>query len=267
MKIYLKSLLRIGIILIFTVLTFSLTACASILQSDLFNRIFLNNTNQPESNSETKSQENLAQVVKIAESTDQKILATGKSLIGLPYGQTNIEVAGKKFNMDCIGIVAAIYWGAGIDISADFKKYSGNGVARLYESLKNRKTLRDSIYPHPGDIIFWDNTWDKNNDGQFGNDFLTHAGVVVKVEEDGTIHYIHANFFSGVTIEYMNLEKPNVYKNEYGKIINSPLYLASSFGNPKNPPKWTSGELFRVFGDGLKTAASFGTGNSPDNRM
>jgi hypothetical protein len=36
-----------------------------------------------------------------------------------------------------------------------------------------------------GDIIFWDNTWDRNGNKRFGDDPLTHAGIVISIDEDG----------------------------------------------------------------------------------
>ncbi|MCX7023402.1 MAG: CHAP domain-containing protein [Spirochaetes bacterium] len=188
----------------------------------------------------------------------ERLLATATGVIGVKYGQKGVLVAGKSFDMDCIGTVSALFWGAGVDITVDFGKYDGNGVARLYASLEDRGALRDARTPEAGDVVFWDDTWDRNGDGTFGNDPLTHAGVILKIDGDGTAHYIHANIFKGVTIEFMNLGNPGVSRDANGKIINSPLYMASWQGNPKNPPRWTSGDLFKIYGDGGKAAASFG---------
>lgn len=178
-----------------------------------------------------------------------KIIASAKSLLGIKYNTQGIEVNGKKFTIDCIGTIRAAFWSAGIDIAQDFYKYTGNGVACLYFSLKDRNALKNGNVPTIGDIIFWDNTWDKNGDGVFGNDPLTHAGIVLEVDDDGTIKYLHASVSKGVTIDAMNLNTPSLCKNENGKIINSGLYLGSYLGNPNNPPLWTSGDLFRAFGD------------------
>ncbi len=178
-----------------------------------------------------------------------QIITSAKNLIGIKYNTNGVEVNGKKFTIDCIGTIRAAFWGAGIDIAQDFYKYTGNGVACLYFSLKDRNALKQEKVPAVGDVIFWDNTWDKNGDGVFGNDPLTHAGIVVEIDDDGTIKYLHASVSKGVTIDAMNLNTPSLWKNESGKIINSGLYLGSYYGNPKNPPQWTSGDLFRAFGD------------------
>ncbi len=188
----------------------------------------------------------------------EKIVTVANGVIGVKYGQKGVTVAGKTFTMDCIGTVSALYWGAGVDITADFGKYDGNGVSQLYQSLRDRKALREGKAPEVGDVVFWDNTWDRNEDGVFGNDPLTHAGVVVKVDPDGTAHYVHANVFKGVTIEFMNLDDPSTNRNADGKVINSGLYMGSYQGNPKNPPRWTSGDLWKVYGDSDKTTATYG---------
>lgn len=154
----------------------------------------------------------------------------------------------KKFTIDCIGTICAAFWGADIGIAQDFY-YTGNCGACLYFSLKDRGALKQEKVPDINDVVFWDNTWDKNSDKVFGHDPLTHAEIVVEVDDDGTIKYIQASVSKGATIDAMNLNTTSLWKNEAGKIINSGIYLGSYYGNPKNPPQWTSGELFRAFGD------------------
>lgn len=163
---------------------------------------------------------------------------------------STVYVRGKKFTLDCIGTVAAIFYGAGIDIMADAGKFyapGDNGVAMFYKSLKNKNGVYKSKYPKPGDVIFWDNTWDRNSNGRFGDDPLTHVGLVTKVDNDGTIHYIHDNYVYGIVVETMNLYRPKDIRDENGKIINSALYMNSSETKKLSHP-WLSGDLFREFG-------------------
>ncbi len=179
----------------------------------------------------------------------EKILDQAFALLGKKPNSTVI-VKNKKFKLDCVGTVSAIFYSVGIDITKDFRKYRGNGVSRIYHSLKDKVSVYTDKWPKVGDIIFWENTWDRNNDGIIGNDPFTHAGIVVKVDDDGTIHYIHENYFLGVVVERMNLYKPNVYKDISGKIINSPMYTGSSIRN--HPEKWLSGDLWKEFGGVIK---------------
>lgn len=159
----------------------------------------------------------------------------------------NVVVNGKSFMLDCIGTVAAVFYNAGIDITKDFHKYQGNGVSRFYHTVRDKNGIYSGKLPAVGDVVFWSNTWDSNGDGVFGNDPLTHVGIVTKVDQDGTIHYIHENYVTGIVVEQMNLFRPGVHRDEYGKIINSPMYINSSIYN-KPDHAWLSGELWTSTG-------------------
>ena len=186
--------------------------------------------------------------------TLQTILDQADALIGKkPY--EIVTVNNKKFQLDCIGTVSAIFYSAKINIRKYFPKYKGNGVSRFYYTLRDIKTLYKENIPEVGDVIFWDNTWDRNGDEIIGNDPLTHTALVIKVDDDGTIHYIHLNYVYGVIIEQMNLFHPTVYKNEDGKEINSPMYINSSL--KLHPEHWLSGDLFKHFGGVLKVKEHF----------
>ncbi len=186
------------------------------------------------------------------------LLKSATSLIG-NKPEAKVTIKGKAFILDCIGTVRAAYWGAGLDISADFGRFSGNGVGILYQSLEARQALLADASPGIGDIVFWDNTWDRNGDGVFGNDPLTHAGIVVALDSDGTITYLHADYSRGVVLASMNLSHPGVYEDKDGKIINTPLYMGSGRGKTSNPPRWLSGDLWKAFGGLVKIRQSFET--------
>jgi len=123
-------------------------------------------------------------------------------------GRTTLNVNGRIFNLDCSGTVMAVYYYAGIDLSRDFGKYSGGGTSRIYQYLDDKKLLYNTLNPVPGDIIFWDNTFDSNGDG-IRNDYLTHMGIVVEVSELGTITYLHEHYKKGIILETMNLVIPD----------------------------------------------------------
>lgn len=122
-------------------------------------------------------------------------------------GKSKLNVNGKVFNLDCSGTVMAIYYYAGIDLSRDFNKYSGGGTSRIYQYLDDKNLLYETKMPVPGDIIFWDNTYDYNGDG-LRNDVLTHMGIVVEVAGDGTVTYLHEHYKKGIILESMNLKFP-----------------------------------------------------------
>jgi hypothetical protein len=165
-------------------------------------------------------------------------------------GRQELVVRGRRFNMDCTGVVLAIYYSAGLDLSRDLERYSGNGVARLFKSLEARDLLYRTRDPAPGDIIFWDNTYDRNGDGRM-NDTLTHTGMVVNTYPDGRVEYIHLNYRRGIILENMNLHHPDAYlETRSGKvtIVNSPMRMKEA-GQP-HPEKWLASQLYRVFGKG-----------------
>lgn len=124
-------------------------------------------------------------------------------------GAESLKVGDQTFRMDCSGVVSAIYARAGIDLLSKLSNYRGNGVTRLYRFLEDNDLLYRTTDPAPGDIIFWDNTWDANEDGKF-NDYFTHVGMVVNRLPDGTIEYIHHHYTKGIILEWMNLHKPDV---------------------------------------------------------
>ena len=63
------------------------------------------------------------------------------------------------------------------------------GLDLLYE-LTDRATQPQFVYTHRWqlhDVVFWDNTWDANGDGDRTNDPRTHAGIVLAVDDDRLI--------------------------------------------------------------------------------
>jgi hypothetical protein len=197
--------------------------------------------------------------------SDQKaVLASARTLIGLAP-ESRVNVNGRTFVLDCIGTVSAIFYGIDIDVQRDFRRYSGDGVNRLYQSLKALNTLHKDLYPRPGDVIFWDNTWDANGDGILTDDPRTHAGVVLSVDKDGTIHYVHEHIIKGVTIEAMNLLHPRDYYDPQGRIINNALAMNSGISRKNNPPHWTSGDLWDSFGDILRVRKHFEVADTPSD--
>jgi hypothetical protein len=197
-----------------------------------------------------------ARPARAATSDDElKIVDSSKRLVGMKPN-AKVVVNGKTFTLDCIGTVCAIYYRLNIDLAKDFDDYPGNGVNRLYMSLDARGVLHRDRYPRTGDVIFWDNTWDANGDADRTNDPRTHAGIVLAVDDDGTIHYVHENLYKGVVIETMNLLKPTVAIDDAGKKINSGMAIATLSGGPK-PERNLAGDVFNTFGDPLKAKVDF----------
>lgn len=178
---------------------------------------------------------------------ERAVVDSARLLVG-QKPSAKVTVNGRTFVLDCIGTVAATFWRMSVDVQKDFSKYSGNGVKRLYASLEALGALHADRYPRPGDIVFWDNTWDANGDGNRANDPRTHAGIVLAVDDDGTLHYLHSSIAAGVVIEVMNLLHPGSQFDQAGKRINSSMAIATVSGGPR-PAKFLAGDVFWRFGD------------------
>ncbi|MFW6363401.1 MAG: NlpC/P60 family protein [Spirochaeta sp.] len=156
-------------------------------------------------------------------------------------GAESLEVRDRSFRIDCTGVVQAIYYSAGIDLIAPLGAYSGNGVVRLHSYLADEQLVHGGREALPGDLIFWDNTYDRNKSGR-PDDKLTHVGMIVSVEDNGDIQYIHHNYARGIVIEYMNLQTPEVHS----RIEDGNTVIVNSFMRARSAPdydKTLSGEL------------------------
>ncbi len=159
--------------------------------------------------------------------------------------ETQSTIVGETtFSYDCSGTILTVYAHAGIYLIDLFGNYTGNGVARLHGIAADYKVLHVRNLPEPGDVIFWDNSYDRNQDGNW-NDPLTHAGLVISVADDGTVEYLHHNYRRGIVTATMNLLKPDIYQNGEGSELNSPMRMASQ--RSANPDLWLSSHLFREF--------------------
>ena len=181
-----------------------------------------------------------------ASSIQRRVAEAARSFVG--QNPEMLYVGNKGFRCDCTGVVLASYYKAGIDLQPAFSEERGNGVARLYAVAERYKLVAPVDRPQPGDIIFWDNTYDHNADGKWG-DPLTHAGIVVDVSPDGQISYVHHNYRRGVVTARMNLRKPDTYQAQTSNgtlLVNSPMRMKSH--RYIKPEAWLSSHLFRSFG-------------------
>jgi cell wall-associated NlpC family hydrolase len=160
-------------------------------------------------------------------------------------GKEELWVGGKQYTKDCSGTVSAIYAYAGLDLQKLYVGYTGGGTQRMFNALKDMNLLLTQN-PQVGDLIFWDNTYDSNGNGKW-DDYLTHVGMVVKVNPNGSLQYVHDHVIKGITIEYMDLNQPDTWKKELnGKTveINSPMRMNSN----STMNTWLASHHFRAFG-------------------
>ncbi|MCX5723191.1 MAG: NlpC/P60 family protein [Nitrospirae bacterium] len=159
-------------------------------------------------------------------------------------GASTIEVNGRRIAYDCAGVTRAIFLEHGIDLyDSNARDPKANGVRLIYAHVRQHGTFHQGPMVDPGDLVFFDNTWDYNGDGKV-NDPLTHVGIVERQEQDGTVVFISR--VSGAVERYhMNLAFPHVHKTDDGKILNDYLRRKDTL-NPANTG-YLTGELFAQF--------------------
>lgn len=159
-------------------------------------------------------------------------------------GATTIDSGGRRIAYDCAGVTRAIYLEHGIDLYDGSAPHSAvNGVRLIHAHLHQHGRLHQGPVVNPGDLVFFDNTWDRNGDGVV-NDPLTHVGVVERVEKDGTVFFISR--VAGAVQRYrMNLAFPHLHQAEDGRIVND--YMRRNAGGSHGRGSLT-GELFAFFG-------------------
>ena len=169
-------------------------------------------------------------------STSQSISQKQKQLVeaaNWAKGRKYLTINGQRFRMDCSGVIRAIYFKAGIDLAKDFNKYKGGGTQRIHETLRVKGLIYRPTVPVPGDILFWDNTYDANHNGR-SDDMLSHIGMVVSSDKkSGNVIYVHHNEKKGIVFEKMNLLHPDdptynaVMRSQRAKKLPGNKYLAS----------------------------------------
>ena len=171
------------------------------------------------------------QVEPLPESTPMEV-GTRISEIALGLkGQQSLSVNGESIRYDCSGFVLATYALADVSLSGNTRS--------IFESAVERSLLVDT--PNVGDVVFFDNTYDRNNNQRL-DDVLTHIAIVVAIDPDGTIQMVHLGG-KGITDLTMNLKHPTEHTSSTGKLWNS--YLRVNRKGESSPR--LTGQLFRAF--------------------
>ena len=170
--------------------------------------------------------------------------ALAQAAVGL-LGRSRIEVGSRQFTSDCSGLARGVYVTQRIDLYSSLGELDGgNGVGRIYTHVMQHGRIHYGPTVHPGDLVFFHNTWDFNRDG-FPNDPLTHVGVVERVELDGTVVFV--SWVSAGAERYrMNLQEPDTHKTADGRVLND-FMRRKGLGDPK-ATRYLTGQLFAAFG-------------------
>ncbi len=170
--------------------------------------------------------------------------ALAETAVGF-LGRSLIEVGGRRFTFDCSGLVRGVYVTQGIDVYDGLGELDGgNGVGRIYGHVVRHGQIHYGPTVHPGDLVFFHNTWDFNGDGRI-NDPLTHVGLVERVEGDGTVVFV-SRVSGGIERYRMNLRRPHTHRTSDGRVLNDFLRRKGS-RDPNTTPTLT-GQLFAGFG-------------------
>ncbi len=167
----------------------------------------------------------------------------------------SVNIKGKFIKLDCSNYVKAVYLAStGKDLfdeaikSGIYEKIKKSkkfgrrfGVVMLYVLFRHKYNV--SKVPQIGDIIFFDNTYDKNRNKIY-DDPLTHTGIVVDIDSNNTVKFIHAGTSKGIDTSYLNMSHPSIYKKN-GKILNSFL-KRKKYWDKTN--KRMAGQLVKSFG-------------------
>jgi hypothetical protein len=158
---------------------------------------------------------------------------------------------GRGGGIDCSTYVRSAYLAAGIDLYASASPRD-NGVRAIHRYVRKHGRLQRARLPAKGDLVFFDNSYDRNRDGRL-NDPFTHAGLVEQVLADGTAMIIHATNH-GIVREPMNLLRPHEDADADRRPINAPLRRKTA-RDPAHMPRLMS-ELFAGFGTVLPRMAT-----------
>ncbi len=168
------------------------------------------------------------------------IVRTAAKLVGA----TTIKMNGRRIAYDCAGVTRAIFLKHGIDLyDSEPGDADANGVRIIYEHIRQQGTFHQGPVVHPGDLVFFNDTWDYNGDGKV-NDPLTHIGIVERQEPNGTVVFISR--VAGAIERYrMNLGLPHVHKAMDGRILND--YLRRKNAGDPAKTRYLTGQLFAQF--------------------
>jgi hypothetical protein len=140
------------------------------------------------------------------------------------------------FRDDCSGYASAVFSGSGVPMDGV--------VASLWELAERNGALHGDPVPRVGDLVFFDDTHDRNHNGRV-DDPLTHVGVVIDVEPDGTAVFAHAGTSVGRTTGRINLERPWVNREASRRVVNSYLREPEAWDPPET--MYLAGELWAGF--------------------
>ena len=161
----------------------------------------------------------------------------------LDAARAELGKRGGREGIDCSTFVRSAYSAAGVDLYSAASPRD-NGVQAIRRYVRRHGRLHRRRHPAPGDLVFFDNSYDRNRN-RLLDDRLTHVGIVEDVLADGTALVLHSTNH-GVVREPMNLRRPHASRGAGGEPINAVLRRRTPHDSP-GTPRFMS-ELFAGFG-------------------
>ncbi len=162
----------------------------------------------PARESRARRKETQARRAKPSDRPSPAIRARGQAIADA--ARAHLRSLPPGFRNDCSGFVMAAHHRAGIPLE---------GSTRSLWALAERGGWLHDGPPLPGDVAFFDDTYDRNRNGR-RDDPLTHVAVVLEVGEDGQILLAHGGTSKGRTLLHMNLRYPHVHRSGDGTLRN-----------------------------------------------
>jgi hypothetical protein len=155
---------------------------------------------------------------------------------------------GRRFEPDCSGFVEAVYEAQGIPIRDAVPirpEDEWKASAALHRASRELGVLYGAERePLPGDLVFFENTYDRNHNG-LADDGITHVGLVERVRPDGAVVFLHRSS-RGVGRGTLDLRHPGAARAASGEPLNTALRARGRRGARGGGA--LAGELFAGFG-------------------
>lgn len=148
----------------------------------------------------------------------------------------HLMVRPQGFRDDCSGFVSAVFTNSGVEMDGV--------VASIYDLAVVHDVLHWRDVPAVGDLVFFDNTHDRNDNGDW-DDMNTHIGVILEVDPDGTALFAHSGTSQGRATGRINVARSGEYKDQQGNVLNN--YLRSPEAGDKPTATYLTGELWAGF--------------------
>jgi hypothetical protein len=155
-----------------------------------------------------------------------------------PYGRTVSDSAEYYLahppawqRLDCSGFVEVVLARAGAEVQ-------GNSRTFWADAERDGRVVQK---PMPGDLAFFDRTYDANRNGRV-DDALTHVAVVTAVEPDGTVVMVHRGS-QGIRPLRLNLARRHDHRD--GERVLNDFLRSPSYGGEEDAR--LAGELFHGF--------------------